>query len=119
MNGQHKRWFSERKEAEPELFELFQANANMLCSLEAGGWAHTIKSGKLMTTISNLASRLRTGRGECESAGTLIKNPTSQIEKRGFEIQFMATSNLGWRMVYPNYIISLVSELINRGQMIF
>jgi len=44
MNVQHKRWFPERKEAESELFGVFQANANMLCSLAVGGWAHTALS---------------------------------------------------------------------------
>jgi len=45
---QHGWWFPERKEAEPELFGVFESNANMLCpdgpefcSPEIGGWPHT------------------------------------------------------------------------------
>lgn len=45
---QHGWWFPERKEAEPELFGVFESNANILCpdgpefcSPEIGGWPHT------------------------------------------------------------------------------
>jgi hypothetical protein len=45
---QHGWWFPERKEAEPELFGVFESNANVLCpdgpefcSPEIGGWPHT------------------------------------------------------------------------------
>ncbi len=44
----HGWWFPERKEAEPELFGVFESNANILCpdgpefcSPEIGGWPHT------------------------------------------------------------------------------
>ena len=44
----HGWWFPERQEAEPELFRVFQSNANILCpdglefcSPEIGGWPHT------------------------------------------------------------------------------
>jgi hypothetical protein len=33
-----------------------------------------------------------------------IKNPISFDEKWGFDIQFMATSILGWRTVYLNSV---------------
>jgi hypothetical protein len=42
---QHGWWFPERKEAEPELFGVFESNANVVCpdgpefcSSEIGGW---------------------------------------------------------------------------------
>jgi anaerobic selenocysteine-containing dehydrogenase len=45
---QHGWWFPERREAEPELFGVFESNANILCpdgpefcSPEIGGWPHT------------------------------------------------------------------------------
>jgi anaerobic selenocysteine-containing dehydrogenase len=45
---QHGWWFPERKEADPELFGVFDSNANILCPDEApfcnpeiGGWPHT------------------------------------------------------------------------------
>jgi anaerobic selenocysteine-containing dehydrogenase len=45
---QHGWWFPERSAAEPELFGVFESNANMLCpdaakfcSPEIGGWPHT------------------------------------------------------------------------------
>jgi len=45
---QHGWWFPERSGAEPELFGVFESNANMLCpdgakfcSPEIGGWPHT------------------------------------------------------------------------------
>jgi anaerobic selenocysteine-containing dehydrogenase len=45
---QHGWWFPERSPAEPELFGVFESNANMLCpdeakfcSPEIGGWPHT------------------------------------------------------------------------------
>jgi len=44
------------------------------------------------------------------------QNPTSQIEKRGPCIQLMATSILGWRMVYLNIVDNSVSDLIIVGQ---
>ena len=44
----HGWWFPERQEAEPELFGVFESNANVLCpdgpefcSPEIGGWPHT------------------------------------------------------------------------------
>lgn len=44
----HGWWFPERKEAESELFGVFESNANILCpdgsefcSPEIGGWPHT------------------------------------------------------------------------------
>jgi anaerobic selenocysteine-containing dehydrogenase len=44
----HGWWFPERKKAEPELFGVFESNANILCpdgpefcSPEIGGWPHT------------------------------------------------------------------------------
>jgi anaerobic selenocysteine-containing dehydrogenase len=44
----HGWWFPERKEAEPELFGVFESNANVLCpdgadfcNPEIGGWPHT------------------------------------------------------------------------------
>ena len=44
----HGWWFPERREAEPELFGVFESNANVLCpdgpefcSPEIGGWPHT------------------------------------------------------------------------------
>jgi len=46
--GQHGWWFPERLAAEPELFGVFESNANMLCpdeaefcSPEIGSWPHT------------------------------------------------------------------------------
>jgi hypothetical protein len=44
------------------------------------------------------------------------QNPTSQYEKRGPGIQLMATSILGWQMVYLNIVDILVSDLFNVGQ---
>ena len=48
VDVQHGWWFPERQEAEPELFGVFQSNANILCpdgpefcSPEIGGWPHT------------------------------------------------------------------------------
>ena len=48
VDVQHGWWFPERKEAEPELFGVFESNANILCpdgaefcSPEIGGWPHT------------------------------------------------------------------------------
>jgi thiosulfate reductase/polysulfide reductase chain A len=45
---EHGWWFPERKEAEPDLFGVFDSNANILCpdgdefcSPEIGGWPHT------------------------------------------------------------------------------
>ena len=45
---QHGWWFSERMGAEPELFGVFESNANVLCpdapvfcSPEIGSWPHT------------------------------------------------------------------------------
>jgi anaerobic selenocysteine-containing dehydrogenase len=45
---QHGWWFPERSGAEPELFGVFESNANMLCpdgakfcSPEIGSWPHT------------------------------------------------------------------------------
>ena len=46
-------------------------------------------------------------------------NPTSQNEKRGLGTQLMATSILGWRMMYLNIIGNSVSDLIIVGQTIF
>jgi len=47
-DADHGWWFPERKEAEPELFGVFESNANVLCpdgakfcSPEVGGWPHT------------------------------------------------------------------------------
>ncbi len=47
-DAQHGWWFPERGEAEPELFGVFESNANLLCpggaefcSPEIGGWPHT------------------------------------------------------------------------------
>jgi len=47
-DADHGWWFPERKEAEPELFGVFESNANTLCpdgsnfcSPEIGGWPHT------------------------------------------------------------------------------
>ncbi|MFH1628188.1 MAG: molybdopterin-dependent oxidoreductase [Pseudomonadota bacterium] len=47
-DADHGWWFPERKEAEPELFGVFESNANILCpdgaefcSPEVGGWPHT------------------------------------------------------------------------------
>jgi anaerobic selenocysteine-containing dehydrogenase len=47
-DADHGWWFPERKEAEPELFGVFDSNANVLCpdgpefcSPEIGGWPHT------------------------------------------------------------------------------
>jgi hypothetical protein len=47
------------------------------------------------------------------------KNPTSQNENRGFEIQRMATSCLGWRIVYLNIIGILLSDKLVKGQTIY
>ena len=48
VNAGHGWWFPERKEADPELFGVFESNANILCpdgpefcSPEIGGWPHT------------------------------------------------------------------------------
>jgi anaerobic selenocysteine-containing dehydrogenase len=48
VDVQHGWWFPERSAAEPELFGVFESNANMLCpdaakfcSPEIGGWPHT------------------------------------------------------------------------------
>jgi len=48
IDVQHGWWFPERKGVEPELFGVFESNANILCpdgkafcSPEAGGWPHT------------------------------------------------------------------------------
>jgi len=48
VDVEHGWWFPERKEAEPELFGVFESNANVLCpdgvefcSPEIGGWPHT------------------------------------------------------------------------------
>jgi len=48
VDAQHGWWFPERSAAEPELFGVFESNANMLCpdeakfcSPEIGGWPHT------------------------------------------------------------------------------
>jgi anaerobic selenocysteine-containing dehydrogenase len=48
VDVQHGWWFPERKEAEPDLFGVFESNANVLCpdgpefcSPEIGGWPHT------------------------------------------------------------------------------
>ena len=47
-DADHGWWFPERKEAEPELFGVFESNVNTLCpdksefcSPEIGGWPHT------------------------------------------------------------------------------
>jgi anaerobic selenocysteine-containing dehydrogenase len=47
-DAQHGWWFPERSAAAPELFGVFESNANMLCpdeakfcSPEIGGWPHT------------------------------------------------------------------------------
>jgi anaerobic selenocysteine-containing dehydrogenase len=47
-DAQHGWWFPERPAAEPELFGVFESNANMLCpdaakfcSPEIGSWPHT------------------------------------------------------------------------------
>ncbi|MFZ7111409.1 MAG: molybdopterin-containing oxidoreductase family protein [Desulfatiglandales bacterium] len=47
-DADHGWWFPERREAEPELFGVFDSNANVLCpdgaafcSPEIGGWPHT------------------------------------------------------------------------------
>lgn len=47
-DADHGWWFPERKQAEPELFGVFESNANVLCpdgtefcSPEIGGWPHT------------------------------------------------------------------------------
>jgi thiosulfate reductase / polysulfide reductase chain A len=47
-DADHGWWFPERKEAEPELFKVFESNANVLCpdgpefcNPEIGGWPHT------------------------------------------------------------------------------
>jgi len=47
-DADHGWWFPERKEAEPELFGVFDSNANVLCpdgpefcNPEIGGWPHT------------------------------------------------------------------------------
>lgn len=47
-DGQHGWWFPERSSAEPELFGVFESNANVLCpdgpefcSPEIGSWPHT------------------------------------------------------------------------------
>ena len=47
------------------------------------------------------------------------QNPTSQNEKRDPGIQLMATSILGWRIVYLNSIDNPVSDLIIVGQTLF
>jgi anaerobic selenocysteine-containing dehydrogenase len=48
VDVQHGWWFPERKEADPELFGVFESNANLLCpdgpefcSPEVGGWPHS------------------------------------------------------------------------------
>lgn len=48
VDAQHGWWFPERSGAEPELFGVFESNANVLCpddagfcSPEIGGWPHT------------------------------------------------------------------------------
>jgi thiosulfate reductase / polysulfide reductase chain A len=48
VGAQHRWWFPERSAAAPELFGLFESNANMhcpdeakFCSPEIGGWPHT------------------------------------------------------------------------------
>jgi anaerobic selenocysteine-containing dehydrogenase len=48
VDVQHGWWFPEREQAEPELFGVFESNANVLCpdgsefcSPEIGGWPHT------------------------------------------------------------------------------
>ena len=47
-DADHGWWFPERKQAEPELFGVFESNANILCpsgaefcSPEIGSWPHT------------------------------------------------------------------------------
>ncbi|MEW6671614.1 MAG: molybdopterin-dependent oxidoreductase [Thermodesulfobacteriota bacterium] len=47
-DAEHGWWFPERRESEPELFGVFESNANILCpdgaefcSPEIGGWPHT------------------------------------------------------------------------------
>lgn len=47
-DADHGWWFPERRESEPELFGVFESNANVLCpdgsefcSPEIGGWPHT------------------------------------------------------------------------------
>jgi thiosulfate reductase/polysulfide reductase chain A len=47
-DADHGWWFPERAETEPELFGVFESNANILCpdgaefcSHEIGGWPHT------------------------------------------------------------------------------
>jgi len=47
-DAEHGWWFPERQQAEPELFGVFESNANLLCpdaaefcSPEIGGWPHT------------------------------------------------------------------------------
>jgi thiosulfate reductase/polysulfide reductase chain A len=48
VDVQHGWWFPEHRQAQPELFGVFQSNANVLCpdgpefcSPEIGGWPHT------------------------------------------------------------------------------
>ncbi len=48
VNADHGWWFPERTQAEPELFGVFESNANILCpsapefcSPEIGSWPHT------------------------------------------------------------------------------
>ena len=68
IDAQHGWWFPERTEAEPELFGVFESNANVLCpngakfcGPEIGGWPHTA-----LLCAGSIGARTLEARGRIE-----------------------------------------------------